>query len=60
MILNTLPIIEPSLWNDVPKGIVVSAISSETPIFFAAFPELVEDKLEKLSLKTIISYEEYY
>ena len=27
----------------------------ETPIFFAAFPELVEDKLEKLSLKTIIN-----
>ena len=31
--LNTEPIIEPSLWKLVPRGIKVSAISSETPIF---------------------------
>ena len=35
IILNTLPIIEPSLWKLVPRGIVVSAISSGTPIFLA-------------------------
>ena len=35
IILNTEPIIEPSLWKLVPIGIVVSAISSGTPIFFA-------------------------
>ena len=35
IILNTDPIIEPSLWKLVPIGIVVSAISSGTPIFFA-------------------------
>ena len=34
IILNTLPIIEPSLWKLHPNGIVVSAISSGTPIFF--------------------------
>ena len=34
IILNTEPIIDPSLWKLVPKGMVVSAISSETPIFF--------------------------
>ena len=34
IILNTLPIIEPSLWKLVPNGIIVSAISSDTPIFF--------------------------
>ena len=33
--LNTLPIIEPSLWKLVPNGITVSAISSGTPIFLA-------------------------
>ena len=37
IILKTLPITEPSLWNDVPNGIVVSAMSSETPIFLAHF-----------------------
>ncbi len=37
IILNTEPIIEPSLWKLVPKGIKVSHISSETPIFLAAF-----------------------
>ena len=35
IILKTLPIIEPSLWKLVPSGIVVSAISSLTPIFLA-------------------------
>ena len=35
IILNTLPIIDPSLWKLVPKGIIVSAISSDTPIFLA-------------------------
>ena len=30
------PIIEPSLWKLVPKGIIVSAISGETPIFLEA------------------------
>ena len=35
IILNTLPITEPSLWKLVPSGIIVSAISSDTPIFFA-------------------------
>ena len=35
IILNIDPIIEPSLWKLVPSGIVVSAISSETPIFLA-------------------------
>ena len=35
IILNTLPIIEPSLWKLVPSGIVVSAISFGTPIFLA-------------------------
>ena len=33
IILKTEPIIEPSLWKLVPNGIVVSAISSGTPIF---------------------------
>ena len=36
IILNTEPIIEPSLWKLVPSGIIVSAISGETPIFLAA------------------------
>ena len=35
IILNTDPMIEPSLWKLVPSGIVVSAISSGTPIFLA-------------------------
>lgn len=35
IILNTLPIIEPSLWKLVPSGIVVSATSSGTPMFLA-------------------------
>ena len=35
IILNTLPIIDPSLWKLVPSGIVVSAMSSWTPIFLA-------------------------
>ena len=35
IILNTLPIIEPSLWKLVPSGIVVSAISEGIPIFLA-------------------------
>ena len=35
IILNTLPIIEPSLWKLVPSGIVVSAISFGTPMFLA-------------------------
>ena len=33
--MNTLPIIEPSLWKLVPSGITVSATSSLTPISFA-------------------------
>ena len=33
IILNTEPIIDPSLWKLDPNGIVVSAISSGTPIF---------------------------
>lgn len=36
IILNTEPIIDPSLWKLVPSGIIVSAISSETPIFLDA------------------------
>ena len=35
IILNTLPIIEPSLWKFVPRGITVLAISSLAPAFFA-------------------------
>ena len=35
IILNAEPIIEPSLWKLVPRGIMVSAISAETPNFFA-------------------------
>ncbi len=35
IILNTEPIIDPSLWKLVPNGIVVSAMSSGTPIFLA-------------------------
>ena len=35
IILNTLPITEPSLWKLVPKGMIVSTISSGTPIFLA-------------------------
>ena len=35
IILNTDPIIDPSLWKLVPSGIVVSAMSSGTPIFLA-------------------------
>lgn len=37
IILKTDPIIEPSLWKLVPRGTVVSAISPETPILFAAY-----------------------
>ena len=37
IILKTLPITEPSLWKLVPIGIVVSAISSDTPISLVAF-----------------------
>ena len=33
IILNTLPITEPSLWKLVPKDTVVSTISDDTPIF---------------------------
>ena len=33
--MNTEPITEPSLWKLVPRGTVVSAISSDTPIAFA-------------------------
>ena len=33
--LNTEPITDPSLWKLVPNGIIVSAISFETPIFLA-------------------------
>ena len=35
IILNTEPITEPSLWKLVPRGTVVSAISSDTPIALA-------------------------
>ena len=35
IILNIEPMIDPSLWKLDPIGIVVSAISSGTPIFFA-------------------------
>ena len=37
IILNIEPITVPSLWKDVPNGMVVSAISSGTPIAFADF-----------------------
>ena len=37
IILNTDPIIEPSLWKLVPNGTVVSAISAGTPIYSDAF-----------------------
>ena len=33
--MNTLPITDPSLWKLVPSGIIVSAISFDTPIFLA-------------------------
>ncbi len=36
IILKALPMIEPSLWKFVPIGIIDSAISSDTPIFFVA------------------------
>ena len=35
IILNTEPITDPSLWKLVPNGIIVSAISFDTPIFLA-------------------------
>ena len=35
--LNTDPIIEPSLWKLVPSGIIVSQMSSDTPMSLAAF-----------------------
>ena len=47
IILNTLPIIEPSLWKLVPNGIVVSAISSGTPIFLAQSVFTVIDAAEE-------------
>ena len=37
IILNTEPITDPSLWKLVPNGIVVSAMSSDTPIALAHF-----------------------
>ena len=36
IILNTEPIIDPSLWKLEPNGIVVSAMSDGTPIFLLA------------------------
>ena len=59
IILNTPPMIEPSLWKLVPNGIVVSAISSDTPMSLAALmlagilaaDEQVEIELDAVALE---------
>ena len=56
IILNTDPMIEPSLWKLVPSGIIGSAISSGTPIALAACRFAgIEAALEQVANAVIVA-----